>query len=425
MLRTLLSLGLILALPLAAARADVIVVSTAGGGDFSSLQAAVNAASDGDILLLKSYAEPGVTPTALPDKSLTIVGDVAGPAKVAKLTLTQLAAGRTLVLQNLEIPYGLELQGAAGSVRVEACVAHGTVGDAGLWQVGIYPTPGTPGMLITDCEDVMLARCTPTGGAGAILEDHSYQWAASDGGPGVRVVDSLVTLASCESTGGQGGWAESGGASGAAGGAAIENDSSQVLLYGGRMSGGNGGSGDFSGFGCGYGGYGGDGLHSLGDAALTWLRGVILTGGNGGAAGCSSGGNGSPGQTSSYSGNGESIHFTGGATRFTVDSPVRELQTVTLSIDSLPGDVVWTWLSLDATQVILPKYQGELLVGSPFASLLLGVVGANGKLGLQGQLPELGPGLDGVAVPLQSFVNRQGAWLLGPVSILVGLDGSL
>jgi pectin methylesterase-like acyl-CoA thioesterase len=56
----------------AAALADVHVVDASGGGDFTTLQAAVNAAADGDTLLVRSGSYDGFLLTG---KGLSIVAE--------------------------------------------------------------------------------------------------------------------------------------------------------------------------------------------------------------------------------------------------------------------------------------------------------------------------------------------------------------
>src|SRR5688572_18660193 len=86
-----LSLAL-LVLPVDRAAAGVLVVDASGGGAFTDLPAAVAAAADGDILLLKSGA---YTAPTIANKALDVVADtgasvvVQGPFAVTDLTATR------------------------------------------------------------------------------------------------------------------------------------------------------------------------------------------------------------------------------------------------------------------------------------------------------------------------------------------------
>src|SRR6187402_1540088 len=94
--------GLCLSLLLAsAARADVFVVDASGGGDFTTLQAAVNAAADGDTLLVRTGSYAGFLLTG---KGLSIVAERGAEPKVsADVRLLSITAGHTVVLSGLRV----------------------------------------------------------------------------------------------------------------------------------------------------------------------------------------------------------------------------------------------------------------------------------------------------------------------------------
>ena len=79
--------------------ADVIVVDAGGGGDFVTIQAAVDAAVDGDTILVKPGAYAGFTAT---NKALSIVGDTMSTVHVGGgVRVLNLSAGKAFLLQNV------------------------------------------------------------------------------------------------------------------------------------------------------------------------------------------------------------------------------------------------------------------------------------------------------------------------------------
>lgn len=204
--------GVFLALaPLAAA--DLIVVDPGGGGDFTTIAAAVQAASDGDVLRVKagSYGAFEVV-----DKSLVISSEgpnfvfVAGATRVA-----QLAAHRTVVLNGIHfrgtlpapalLSPGLSLIGNQGAVRIQDCIVEGANLPYATLCGGELPP--WPGLRAQSSSNVSLADTTIRGGRG-----HSYPgfpspldcfWlTAGNGGPGLQLLNTNVVLHGCEIFGG-------------------------------------------------------------------------------------------------------------------------------------------------------------------------------------------------------------------------------
>src|SRR5437867_7856524 len=96
----LLSTSILLLLAPAARAGNVLVVDASGGGAFTQIQPAVDAAADGDTILVKSGTYGSFV---VGDKGLAIVGDAGASVQVAgAIRARNLAAGRTLVLENLD-----------------------------------------------------------------------------------------------------------------------------------------------------------------------------------------------------------------------------------------------------------------------------------------------------------------------------------
>jgi hypothetical protein len=423
-LRLSLAALLALALPLSAARADVLVVDGLGTGDFDSLIAAVAAAEEGDVLLVKHLANtwPIVTVT-LGDKSLTIVSD-GGQPDVDRLVVQDLPAGKVIVLRGLDLDAGLQLIDNQGSVRVESCLLQGLGGSPGGPTSESFD--GSPGLRIEGCHDVALADCSITGGNGADVFEDDTEWNPTAGGAGLALIDSRVTLTHCGLVGGQGGSDFDDGDSGRNGGDGVSNVDGTLVLVGGSLVGGDGGNGGcnfFPSF-CGWGGSGGNGLRNATAGAASFVRGIALM--QGGAAGSGAGGmpDGSAGRKILQVA-GSVTSWGHSATGFSVSSPVREGQPLAVSATGQPGDAIWVLASLAPAQSVKPPYQGSLLVGAPlFVQLPLGVVPGSGTLQVVTPAPVLVPGAESLDVFLQGVVQRGSTWLLAPASTLTLLDAA-
>ena len=206
-------------------------VDASGGGDFTSLAAAVAAAEvlDGDTL----QVEPGSYLPFVTAKALHIVGRAGGaPPSVQLESRLQGSAFATLAGLNFDelicedIPGRLVLEdcdighpfsstfGITDSFRIENCaevvvsngVLRGKTGD--LWN------GEAPGLRVLSSV-VTLVNCTIFGGDGADGDTLGYP-----GQPGVEILDfSVVIVAGCSATGGYGGhgdfgWCQSAGAAG-------------------------------------------------------------------------------------------------------------------------------------------------------------------------------------------------------------------
>jgi hypothetical protein len=144
--------------------ANVLVVDASGGGSYTQIQAAVDAAVDGDTVLVESGSYLSFVVSA---KSVSIVGDTGSDVHVVgAIRVRDLAAGQTLVLENLKAAgaagdsisvYGLYLKSNLGHIRVEAC---DFVGGASF-------TTGFDAIRIESSSDVALTRTTSRGGSGS------------------------------------------------------------------------------------------------------------------------------------------------------------------------------------------------------------------------------------------------------------------
>ncbi|HZL99042.1 MAG TPA: hypothetical protein VFD43_02220, partial [Planctomycetota bacterium] len=198
-------------MPALPAFAGVIVVAPSGGA-FTSLEDSVDAAIEGDTILVK----PGVVPSGfvfVDGKSLTIVGDAPTPVHAAEnLSIWNLAAGQHVTLRNLTLRQSTLLSNA-GSVWIEDCsytaLSQGPTEVIGNC-VGAYDPFATPSFGAVECASVTLVRCTFLGGAGhdGYTGGGMTVGLSTDGGAGVRVQSSTVAAYECMLSGGKGGGGE-------------------------------------------------------------------------------------------------------------------------------------------------------------------------------------------------------------------------
>jgi hypothetical protein len=426
------------------ASADVIVVDANGAGNFSQIQPAVDAAADGDTILIRSGAYGTFV---VSDKELTIVGDTGADVQITgAVRCRNLSDGKTLVLENLiatgivdgnlYTTSGLSLTNNRGHVRVEACEFSGLIENQLCCSVSCgssYPAPCNTGLRCESTHDCVLTACMITGGQrSASSTGPEY---AGPGGPGIDAIASALTTYDSLVNGGNGhaGSLQCGsygnGGSGGHGCYAFQSD----LFF--SNSGCQGGAGGQSGaamssFDCVYGGDGGSGIYAnLSGQHHAYLLTTSASGGPGGASGpggcgpCS--GSGSAGSPES---GGNFIDVAGDARVMIVPTPVRELTSPELRFSGQPGDQVSLIVARHAqTAQYLPTWHGALVVEvtHPLLVINMGTIPASGSLHANLNLSDLGPGVQSRVYYLQSlFVDMHNHRHLGSPSCMVVLDSA-
>ncbi|MFN0242194.1 MAG: hypothetical protein ACKVWV_04815 [Planctomycetota bacterium] len=227
-------------------RSELLIVdSSATAHTFATIQAAVDTAHDGDVVLVRSGAYGGFV---VVDKDLSIVADVTGGAKVhGAVAVMGLAAGKTVVLGGLDVSL---------SAPVSALRAHDNEGLLWIEDCQFLGGPGRacvtpePAVSIELCQRVAFIRSS--------LFAASAGKGQGSGGDALHVADSSAALHMCRIVGGTASF-ESCGAifDGGDGGSATRiTGGSQVYSSGVTFHGANGAAGV-------HGGAGGDGGHGL------------------------------------------------------------------------------------------------------------------------------------------------------------------
>jgi hypothetical protein len=316
-IRRLLAALLVTLIPVAAAQADVIVVDGAGGGDFLEIQPAIDAALDGDVILIRpgDYPAFGSVELQIDSKGLSLVAD--GPLGSVALDVGIIVRGlgsdQRVLLDSLSVksegwtvPAILDMSDCQGAVRIEDCTFTGKYGSF----------LGIDAASIRDCQDVVIARSDLVGRLGYF----------GGGRAGISVQDSSLVVLDCSAEGSINldvGHVAAG----------LRAERSTVYAAGCTFTGGTGMGGDHAGLGSLCGNSGGDGAPAImfdGIGHTLRLRDCVSIPGDGGQAGISTWPTSCP---TTYDGDpgveldlvaGHAIVLPAEQIRFEMESPVRE-----------------------------------------------------------------------------------------------------
>jgi hypothetical protein len=403
-----------------AASASVLVVDAGGGGSYTQIQPAIDAAVDGDTILVKSGIYSWF---AVNDKALAIVGDAGAIVHInGAVRVRNLATEKTLVLENVNAVgiassdpltvFGLHLSNNQGHVRVQACKFVGLSSSPG----GFY---GYDAIVIEACSDVSLTRTTSLGGSGAVVGEPSN----APSGAGLTALNSTIAIHATTLRGGTGNSASPSSAAvdGANGGDGCDAYGTTIFAAGSSFLAGNGGG---AGWGLGlsytYGGDGGNGM-TLSGGTRAILLDDIFSAGVGGPAG---NGDSSPGQFGHQRVASQGSQFRdlpGTAVRVGSSTPVRENTPTTLSFTGAPGEQAELLISRTSAHHFDAGESGVLLLGSPVRVITVGVVPASGILSVQIPVPGLDPGVEAAVLHMQArFIDPQGNTVLsGPSGMVI------
>jgi hypothetical protein len=415
----------------AAAQSVWVVDDTPGVGvDFASIQTAVDAAADGDVLLVRAGTYSAFTIFA---KSLVVSAELAAQVKVqGGIGVRGLLPTQSVVLRGLDVvnPHeeGATLKNDAGPVWIEDCTLVGGVGDNSL--DGLFagePLHSFPAALVEGCDEVVFARCELRGGHGLTLWDEEYQYDAGDDGHGLSLDGGRVSLFACQLVGGEGGDVQDTTTdTGGLGGDAARVASGSLFASGAHFAGGDGGWGDSDLWGCGGGGSGGDGVQlSFGGSPELRHQDCSFDPGTGGIGGpgCSAGPDGLDVRVVA----GTAVALSGAARGLSVSSPHREGESATFAFEGVAGDAVVAAVSAAQGHLPLDAFAGTLVLDPAFLVYPMGTVPAGGVLSVPVAIPGAAdPATLARRVLVQSaHVDGSPAVWLGHGSALLMLDSSL
>ncbi len=206
---------------LSLAAGDVWVVDPNGGGDFTTINAAVAAASDGDALLLRTHFYDEFV--LVDGKDIDFISESKNTS-IKFLRIINSPSGSETPLMAFQIPAisaGLSLEFNAGRVVGERLV----IGADGLDAV-----------FVIDCADVVLVEVNAQGGDGA-----DGCLSTDPGGDGIEVSGSKLSLYKCTALGGLGGDDTCNGFGGLGGDGMFVRANSQVFVVDSTFEAGLGG----------------------------------------------------------------------------------------------------------------------------------------------------------------------------------------
>gem|GEM_PF-3346969 len=404
--------------------AGVIVVDPAGGpAGAALLQAAIDAAQDGDILLLRpgDYSSAAGSHPQLIDRSLTLIVDgPAGSVVLSGLTISSLIDDSALLVRGLHVaplplvglPSGAVEASTEGKIWFEDCVFTGAITANGSSTAGITAFPGFGGF----GNSLAFVRCTLTGADGA--DEVPAVSPARPGAPGADLSTLCPTFHECTLQGGTGGDGDpfvGGNSVLANGGAGLSfNYFSYGSLLGSTLKGGDEGANNpaetqpgpgMSLFWC---------VETVRDTQIT--AGVVN-------------GAGTPSPDIVFGGATAAIPYPAAARGLSVPSPLREGESFVLHAYGEVGDGVFVYFGFAPGLVALEYAQGDFLLAEVVPGpLFLGMISdPSGVLDTPFQMPGLPVGVDGVVVYLQAGIAPAGGGhaLIGSGSALVWIDGTL
>ncbi|MEM7307643.1 MAG: hypothetical protein AAF682_13275 [Planctomycetota bacterium] len=405
------------------AQGAIWVVDDDGGPgvDFQQVQDAINAAADGDTVLVRdgNYADFQVV-----NKTLALVADSGASVVADAIDIQGLAPDGVVSLRGFESTE-LVIDGCEGTVWIEEHLSTG----------------GAPAGRIQQSDDVVVIGSTFQGRSG-------NQWTLflpfAVPAEGLVVTGSTVHMYDVSISGGGGGSGVQEAKNGQSGETGLVATGGFLYLSGAIAVGGGGGSGysatildPFSSDSCGNGGSGAPGAVLFGDAQLV-QRDTIFGGGFGGSGGkvtelftgvpvivqqCPDGSDAVPFGFGVGSTNTEILRP---HRAFTVNSPAREGETLTLSFEGEPGDLAFLFVSFGAVPFYNQPCGGSVLFDpTAFFTVATTPVDAQGLATLAVPVPVFGPQPALHLYVQANFVDTLGACNVSSGSALTLLDASL
>lgn len=381
--------------------------------DFDELQPAIDAAAEGDVILVRPRTTLTVyQPFTIDGKSLAIISDGSIPSPtVIDGTIRNIGVGQQVLVHGIRSGGTLTIADNQGPVLIEDSLATGS------------PSTGQPAALVSNSASVIFSNSSVRGSTGAVLGNQT--------GEGLRVEGSQVTLYGGTYMGGGGTIAGLTGpvASGGKDGIYVDNQGT-VIIIGATVRGGSGGLGANATIPpWGLGGPGGTALNLDGPGARAFLIAARLLEGPGGMGGClnyptpqcfSFHPSGPIGTTTA--GTGTITQLPGEVRFFTADTPAFDQEDARFGFLGEPGDVALVYAAFAQNHVFFPQWAGVLApkLGAGGFVPLVEPISATGTLSRF--LPMAGEPIPrGTAYVLYT----QGLFIESTGRILISLTGSI
>ena len=321
------------------------------------LQAAIDAAPAGEILLVLAGTSDASKTITIAGKGLTVV---AWPADavvdVDRLRIKDLPAGSRVIVRGFRMtptsplgsyydgPYvgaALEISNTAGTVWIEDCEARS---PDQLLPFGLPGGYGNHGASLTTCANVVLMRCTLVAGNGADQPPGCgapFAIDAQDGGTGLWAWNSTFALHACSLEG------DSGGATylGECPGPADDGHGLRVLASSKGLVAGCTAKGGFN---------DGNGIRVDPGSSLALRGGTVLSGS----------GTSVPPPIDAWPGT--LTQYASVPRQVEVSSPLAEGQAGSVTVTGQPGDLTALFMAFSGATFSVPAKQGMFSLGSPF-----------------------------------------------------------
>ncbi len=425
--------------PVSSAQGKVWVVDALNlpGANFLDIQPAVDAASDGDVILIRGRIGESYGGAIIANRSLTIAGQLDNstpfptqlPPVVGPIWIQNLGSNQRVTLRGLFIgdaipsplPFqpNLTLTGCAGKVFVESVSMN-----RGLSTPTAVPV--APSLNVANSSRVTIVHSSGTGSRGT---------AGAIGGQSAVLFNSIADLHYSQFLGGSGSPVSGDGAGviqhAAPGGEAMLVLGSDVTAVASAFFGGSGGRGiEDAAMNCYPSADGGPGIvvgfTAIKIGTLTEIDSSLFGGMGGGA----------PGVNCPAGQDGEEIVIAGShtvlpadAVEFLTNSPVREGETLQVKVRGTPGAFTFIFVGALVDPVLDPlAFDGLVHISTPILRKFVGKIPGAGELTRQFVINELGIGTDAVNVDMQAltYSASPGGFRLSaanPSSVLL-LDGS-
>lgn len=386
--------------------ARVLVVDGSGGGQYATIQPAIDAALPGDTVLVKGGTYPGFQVVG---KGLSLVGEFGMSVTCTSAVLVDgVPTGQRVLLQNLTLrqsvgPFilgALRVRNSAGGVRVESCIVEPQM------RIDALHVEGSPDVLVRD-----------TFVRGSDGPDLSF---SANAGNAVTCATSNVATYGSQFAGGDGGGGDI--QIGGRGGDAWRQTSGELRAVQASFTGGDGGESTDCLYGLG--GNGGGGLLVTGTSGRA--QATTTTGGAGGFHAC--GYTGADGLGLVYS----PLLFTpavpGPARTLSAPALVRDGSDVTFSMQGAAGDAAFLLVSAHDTRETSSAYEGVLFAQPAYLlRLLVGTSTGSAPLTHTWPIPAdlIPPGLSCTFTAQVVFQASSGEVTMSNPLTMVVLDGSL
>jgi hypothetical protein len=329
------------------------------------VQAAVDAAANGVILLVEPGEIDGGSTITIDGKALTLIAD-GDTVPLGRLIVKNLPAGQQVTVRGFTLDTAfistttlstgqVEVRNCAGSVWIESCTATAPPTGGGAFGTTFTAVAGA---LVENSSAVVLLRCRLTGGRGGpespscTIPGYAFP---GPGGAGLRVTGSVVAVHGGELTGGEGGHDSFGACqpefTAEKGGPGLSVQGSTVHVAGATVLG-----ADVTPLSASP----GEGLVVADAGSVVSLRGATVLAGLG------------PPPVADIVAPPDTVStFAAPPRELQVSSPVREGHTAQLVIDGQVGELTAIFVGFSGAALVAPGKQGVWALGAPFFGPLL------------------------------------------------------